>query len=170
MVEETVLLEDEDEDDVATRVIMVVGVILGVTGGEGDDTGGSTTGVTDGEGDDTGGSTIGVMDVWAVGLGTGVVDVEEGVGVGDGVLEELDDELCPPTGDAPPGDPLPGDEEPPEQRPEDDGFGKTKECEELASWQELPSHKAPELTGSVEGGLWMMVWPGTEPKVSSHRT
>lgn len=96
------------------------------------------------------------------GAGDGVL---EGVGVDDGVLEDPNDEICPPTG-APPL----GDEEPPEQRPEDDGFGQTKGLEELASWQELPSHKAPELTGNVDGGLWIMVWPLTEPKVSSHRT
>lgn len=152
----------EDVDGVATKVTRVVGVILGVTE-EGE--GGAIQGVTDGEGDDTGGSATGGMEVWVFGSDNGVVDVEAGVDVGIGALEELDDELCPPAGDPPP-----GDEEPPEQRLEDDGFGKTKGFGELASWQELPSHKAPDLTGSVDGGFWMMVWPGIEPNVSSHRT
>ncbi len=58
VVDKTVLLPDED--DVATKVIMVVGVTLGVTEEEVDDTGGSTMGVTEGGVGWLGGSTTGV--------------------------------------------------------------------------------------------------------------
>ncbi len=117
VVDKTVLLADED--DVATKVIMVVGVTLGVTEKEVDDTGGSTTGVTEGGVGWLGGSTTGVTEAgvgWIGCTGT-AAGVDDGAGLGDGVLEELGDGLCPPTGDPPP--------DPPEQRPEVDGFEKT---------------------------------------------
>jgi hypothetical protein len=52
--------------------------------------------------------------VTEAGGGWTAAGVDDGVGLGDGVLEELGDGLCPPTGDPPP-----------EQRPEVDGFKKT---------------------------------------------
>ena len=80
---------------------------------------------------------------WLVGGGV--------VKVGAELLGGLAVVLSPVLEDPPPG------EDPPEQRPLVEGFGKTKGSGELASWQVLPSQSAPELTGNVEGGFWMMV-------------
>ena len=99
-----------------------------------------------------GGVTDGVMV-------TGVTDcavVEGARGGGDGVTDGVDVGAGATLADEDP--PLGGEEEPPpEQRPEVEGFGKTKGFDELASWQALPSQRAPELTGRFEGGLRMMV-------------
>ena len=77
---------------------------------------------------------------------------EDDVIVGVETMTALVDVLVSPVDDT-----LFGEDKSPEQRLDEDGLGKTRGFGELASWQLLPSQRAPDSTGRSEGGCWMIV-------------
>jgi hypothetical protein len=120
---------------------------------------GAVDGEGEGEGVDLTSALICCGGLTAAGVGvTGVVvgTVVLVAGLGDGA-------------GAGAGDPPPGEEEPLEQIPSVLGLGNTMPEDGLL-WQVLPSQRAPLLTGRLFGGLRIIVWSWSAPKVSSQST